>query len=205
VEFVYESVSGGYADEPPADSIIALLDEHRKRYVYETSAGTIVLRHMPLRMKRLIDNIIDVMYPGIPGMLAEHRAYLQGLIGLTEEQMPADAAEKVKKAEALIAPSQGWKACGVIVHPTINSLDDYNSLYAMLTEQEQPVLQELVNLLSVPADPDSYDDTAFNIAERHGVRMVDKEIIENLTVSQAQFFAKRIERENLDIERRMKG
>lgn len=205
MEFVYESASGGYTDEPPADSIIRLLDEHKRRYVYETSAGTIVLRHMPLRMKRLIDNIIAVLYPDVPGMILERRDYLQGLVGLTAEQMPADASDRLAEAEALIAPSQGWKACGVIVQPSISSIDDYDALYAMLEEQERDVLQELVNMLSIPIDPYTYDDTAFNIAERYGVQMVDKEMIENLTVSQAQFFAKRIERENLDIERRMKG
>ncbi|NCA74543.1 MAG: hypothetical protein EOM93_06870 [Gammaproteobacteria bacterium] len=153
-------------------------------------------------MERLIGNIIRAKYPKIMAEAEEMRDYMEGLIGLQESEYPEGAAERISDYALRIKGPMTWKACGVIVSPQINSDEDYNDLYAMLAakgEGEEFVLDEWVAELSTIRT--EYDDTAYNIAERYNVEMLDRELIENLTVSQAQFFSRRIERENRMIER----
>lgn len=203
--YIYEDTDGRGRDAPSADSIVRVLSEHQRRYVYSTHVGDLVLRHMPLRMKRLLDNIIDVEYPDYRKQIAEQKDALEGMINLDPAQIPQEAVDKLEELSALVAPVQRWYACGVITEPTVNTPEMYDNLCELLSEEETLELDEIVALLAFPRPADSIDDTALNIAERFNVKMVTLDIINNLTVTQANYFASRIEQENQDIERTMRG
>ena len=206
MRYIYEDVQSGKTSElPPADSIIELMHQHEKRFIFHTEKGSIVMRYMPLRLERLLSNIRKELYPNIAEVLQTQRDLLKGIEGLDAGQIPEDTMAELERNQALIQPSQDLNACGVIVAPAITSLEDYYELHEVLSEDERLVVEELISILGRPRDPAEYDDTAFNIAEKYNIEMVDKTMIENMTVSQAHFFATRIQKENDEIERIQRG
>ena len=200
--YVYEDAETG-RDVPPPDSVMELLREHKRVYVFDTEQGSVLLRRMPLRMQRLLDNIRQAEFPEEARIHARLRDIRSGIDGLDDDQIPEEIVKEIGDLYIKLKPIQDYSALGVIIAPRIWCIDDYYDLYAKLSEEEQDKLEILIAELSSVNGLENVDDTAMNIAEKHNVPLIDMELIDCMTIRQAEFLARRIRREQDDIERMM--
>lgn len=194
---VYKYLDDGDKQAKATDGVLPVLEllrQHRVRYVMSTEKGNIVLKHQPLRTKRIIDGIIRVIYP-------DFHTYVQELHDLTdgieEEELlkPEISGRIVELTSKLRLMSQVY-ALGVIERPQLNDMDDFNDLYEQLTEDERDKLDMLIQELTNVCDPSIIDDTSLVIANRYGIQVIDKEMLEQITISQADYLIRQINAEN---------
>lgn len=205
VTYDFTDLSTGESMEDPDTgtySIMELNREHLIRYVMMTSKGAIILRHMPLRLKRVIDSAMAHIYPDRPAMVREASDIAYGLQDLPPEEYPEDDARRMTELSHTLAITD-MSALGVIVAPALASMDDYETLYESLTEREQITLSMAVNHLSTVRRPSTVDSTVMEIAKAHGMKLMTPEMLELMTVSQAAYYVKRIEQENRAVQRMM--
>lgn len=181
-------------------SPVRLANEHRERWVLRTSKGDIVLRRMPLRLFRVIELARVKMYPRLMEMyqeIQELQAIPQGCAGYDEAQERMSAL-----ATALVMSDPA--PLGVIVSPSLASMDDFEDLYEMLTTQERDRLITAVSEMTRIASADEVDPIPEMVAERMGLKLVTKDMVEHMTVSQAEYWYSRIQAEKTAIERMYK-
>jgi hypothetical protein len=181
-------------------SPVRLANEHRERWVLRTSKGDIVLRRMPLRLFRVIELARVKMYPRLMEMyqeIQELQAIPQGCAGYDEAQERMSAL-----ATALVMSDPA--PLGVIVSPSLASMDDFEDLYEMLTTQERDRLITAVSEMTRIASADEVDPIPEMVAERMGLKLVTKDMVEHMTVSQAEYWFSRIQAEKTAIERMYK-
>lgn len=181
-------------------SPVRLANEHRERWVLRTSKGDIVLRRMPLRLFRVIELARVKMYPRLMEMyqeIQELQAIPQGCAGYDEAQERMSAL-----ATALVMSDPA--PLGVIVSPSLANMDDFEDLYEMLTTQERDRLITAVSEMTRIASADEVDPIPEMVAERMGLKLVTKDMVEHMTVSQAEYWFSRIQAEKTAIERMYK-
>jgi hypothetical protein len=178
-------------------SPVRLAHEHRERWVLKTSKGDIVLRRMPLRLFRIIELARVKMYPRLMDMYQEIQE-LQTIPQSSEHY--ASAQERMSElATALVMSDPA--PLGVIVSPSLASMDDYEELYTLLNAQERDRLITAVAEMTRVASADEIDPIPEMVAERMGLKLVTKDMIEHMTVSQAEYWYSRIQAEKTVIER----
>lgn len=178
-------------------SPVRLAREHRERWVLRTSKGDIVLRKMPLRLYRILELARVRMYPRLQEMLQE----LQELqaIGKGSEAY-AEAQTRIEDlATALVMTDPA--PLGVVVSPALASMDDYEELYSMLTDTERTRLVNAVVEMTRIIDPAEVDPIPEMVAERMGLKLVDADMVEAMTVSQASYWHARIQAEKVALDR----
>lgn len=181
-------------------SPVRLANEHRERWILRTSKGDIVLRRMPLRLFRVIELARVKMYPRLMDMyqeIQELQAIPQGCAGYDEAQERMSAL-----ATALVMSDPA--PLGVIVSPSLANMDDFEDLYEMLTTQERDRLITAVSEMTRIASADEVDPIPEMVAERMGLKLVTKDMVEHMTVSQAEYWFSRIQAEKTAIERMYK-
>lgn len=183
-------------------SVIELHREHRVRFLMRTSAGTIILRYMPLRMARIIESARCTIYPTVQTIrdrIEELRPYFDGI---PPEAWDKDRAKELQTLERTLQITD-MSALGVIVEPPLASMDDYDALMERLTDDERQSLAIAVRSLATPRPPEHVDPTPEVIAKDHGIILTTQEEIEHMTVTQAIYQMARIRREREAIDRMM--
>lgn len=178
-------------------SPVRLANEHRERWVLRTSKGDIVLRRMPLRLFRVIELARIKMYPRLMEMYQE----IQELQAVPKGAEGFDNAQERMSSLATALVMSDPAPLGVIVSPSLASMDDYEDLYEMLTPQERDRLVSAVAEMTKVASADEVDPIPEMVAERMGLKLVSKDMIEHMTVSQAEYWYSRIQAEKTAIER----
>ena len=191
--------TGAEAEDPEAGaySVVALMHEHQVRYVLRTSRGAIVLRHLPLRMARVIESVRRAMYPGVADLEARFEEARKAMDPSTATE---DQLAEFLRLDRQLAMSD-MTALGVIVAPVLTGMEDYEELYEKLDDVDRLRLTTAVRALASPLDPSKVDGTAEAIAQRYGIQLVDRETVEELTVSQAAYLVDRIVKEARAIDR----
>ena len=187
--------TGSEIDDIKTVSIVELNNEHRVRYVLRTHIGAIVFRHLPIRMKRVIDDARNRIYPSVGRMMKEVEDLRPYFDGIPEEDWKEEPRKRMEELYNLLRVTDMY-ALGVIVSPPVASMDDVEELYGRLDETERTQMMVIVQALSSVTPADTIDSTALEIAKANGLQMLDADMMENLTISQANFYIKRIEQEN---------
>ena len=204
VTYIYQHPDGSDADEPSDDAVYSVMElrqEHRRRYVMETSKGIIILRRLPYRLKRRIDATRYVLYPKLREMEREVADLAEGLRGVPPEDWPHEAVQRIDELRIQIS-MRDMSALGVIVAPLLADMDEYEALYESLAESERLTLDLAVQELARPRDPSEVDATADILARHEGIRLMTEEELEMMTVSQAAYHISRINAEAREIQRR---
>ena len=194
-------VSGMEVRDPSLGSVpvLDIMREHLVRYVMTTSKGIIILRHMPLRVRRQIDLAQARLYPSRLQMEAEARMLLPYFDGVPPEQVRKDKLDRFEQiAHQLMLTDMS--AMGVIVAPALGSMEDYERLFDSLTPEEQVQLATAVRDLATPVPPEKVDSTALEIARANGLQVMDEDMLQMLTVSQAAYWSDRVARESRKAE-----
>ena len=201
--YVYNSVKGEPADSPDAGtySVLELHREHLQRYVFQTSQGAIILRRMPYRLQKRIDATRYAVWPKLREMEAEISDLAEGLRDLPQDQWDMDAVRRINELRVQVS-MHDMTALGVIVAPCLADMDEFESLYSSLTEDEQMTLDILVQELGRIRDPKEVDGMPEIIAKEYGVRLMTEEELEMMTVSQYAYHISRIAAEREAIARR---
>lgn len=202
-------VTGAEVRDPAEGSVpvMELMEEHRVRYVMQTSKGVIVLRHMPLRVRRIVDLVQGRLYPERLKLEAEARSLLPYFDGIPPEDVDPEARARFEEIASQLMLTD-MSAMGVIVAPALASMDDYDRLYESLTEPERLQLATAVRDLSTPVPAKHVDSTALEVARANNLTIMDDEMLRLMTVSQAAFWTDRLARESRQAEelaRRMRG
>lgn len=180
-------------------SAVELVHEHRHLWVYHTSVGDIVLRRLPLRMQRVLQMARIQARPKTQQLLAELQSLRPFMEGLSEDEI--DEETKTRAMEiTLELMLTDLSPLGVIVVPTLQSMEDYEDLLAMLTAEERVCLQQAVTDMASVRPAREVDPTPLEIAERLGIKVIPDDMAENLTVSQAEYYVDRVNRERKAIE-----
>lgn len=187
----------------PADgtySIVSLCHEHRERFVFHTSVGDIILRRLPLRLHNLLEAERRSASKHVDRLMGELQAIIPKVDGIPVADVPPDVAERVRQIQYELAYSN-CSALGVIEAPAILTMEDYDDLVKMLTEEERSKLFLLVNTLASVRPVNEVDTTDLVIAERYGLQIIDETMFGQMTVSQANFWRSRINSENEQMRR----
>ena len=195
MRFLYRDVATAEEVDPSTYSVMELLREHRLRYVLNTSQGAIILRPLPFRMKKVIDEARMNIYPSTKDLLREAEFLRPYFEGIPEEDRQPDKVQRMNEIYHILRVTDMY-ALGVIVSPQCGTMDDVQEIYDRLTEDEGERLSLCIQALSSITPTKDIDTTALEIAKANGLNLVDKELLDNLTVSQAAFFINRIEQEN---------
>jgi len=177
-------------------SIFDILNQHKVRYVWHTeNAGDIVLRHMRLSTRRKIDMMLYALYPGY--MQANKRlGDMASNIDINDiEGLPQELQDEITELTQRVYWPRHLYLLGIISAPTIGCLDDIEALYDLLTEDERTFLDTIQNTLEGTVAFDSIDKTALDIADRFKVSLVDADMLQNMTVAQADYFTRMINQE----------
>lgn len=193
----YDYDTGADVPEHGKLSPVRLAHEHRERWVLQTSKGAIVLRRMPLRLYRVLELARQRIYPRLTEMLEE----LQSLKALPEGAEGYEEAQTriMDLATALVMTDPA--PLGVVVSPSLASMDDYEELYIMLDEVERVRLVNAVMEMSRIIDPAEVDPIPDMVAERLGIKLADPSMVEAMTVSQASYWHARIQAEKTALDR----
>lgn len=206
MEFDFRDVTTGEpVDDPLAGTypIMELQREHLIRYVMTTSQGAIVLRHIPLRMKIMIDRVRHIIYPDAARMEQEVRELVPYFQGIPLEDVEPEAKARLLELKAQLSLTDMYPL-GVIVAPCLASMDDYHRLYERLQPAEREQLEATVQSLAAPVPPSRVDATALEIAKANGITLMDEQMLEFLTASQAAFWTSRIASEARAVERALR-
>ena len=196
MRFVYrDAESGAEIDDIKTVSIVELNREHTVRYVFRTSIGAIIFRHLPLRMKRVIDDARNHIYPSVAGMLKEVERLRPYFDGIPEEDWKEEPRQRMEELYELLRVTDMY-ALGVIVSPPVATMDDVEDIYQRLNETERTQFSLIVQAMASITSFDKVDSTPLEIAKANGLQLMDTEMLEQLTVSQASYYIKRIEQEN---------
>jgi|GEM_PF-6879092 hypothetical protein len=180
-----------------------LLKQHHKVFVLHTGAGDLIMRYMPLRVRRIVDAMRAMLYPH----------YLDWSRSLAEiwrgadnnmNNLPEELKQKSIELTALLMPANRLDLLGVLVWPRVTCDEDADRLYSLLTTDESADLDELMAELSKSVDPADIDGTVLDLADRYHVDYVDRELLDNLTVQQANYLIGRINAENAELMKAMK-
>lgn len=185
-------------------SAIELVHEHRRRWVLKTSKGAVILRRMPLRMQRVIESSRKAHGPRVRALLDELANLRPFIEGLAEDEIDPETRERAMEITHQLM-LMDLAPLGVIVTPELYTIDDYDDLLLMLTPDERILLQEAVAEMARVRPASEIDSTPLEIAERLGMHEIPDDMVKNLTVSQAEYFATRINEERRSIERLQRG
>lgn len=190
-------VSGDAVPDPMQGTvpICELRREHLVRYVLRTSKGVVILRPMPLRLRRVIDMVSAKLYPERAKLVAEAATLGRLYEGVPAEDMDPDDRRRMEEV-ALQLQITDMDALGVVVAPALADMEDYERLYESLDERERMQLSMAVRSLARPIPPSYVDSTQLEIERANGIVRMDDDMLDMLTVSQAAFWIDRINKEN---------
>lgn len=183
-------------------SIIDLCQEHKYAFVFKTSVGDIVLRKLPLKLRRRIDGMISTFCPRYYDDIQRMQDIRAGVDDIS--QLPEELKHEIIELASRIAYATRWYLLGVMISPILYDDEDIDRLYEILSEEEGSNLDNLLSEMIRIADPREIDDTALAIAEKYNVTMVDKSMLEDITVSQANYFVTRINMESEELAKAFK-
>jgi hypothetical protein len=190
-------VTGDAVEDPLKGTvpIAELRREHLVRFILRTSKGLVILRPMPLRLRRIIDAVQAKLYPRRAELEREAVMLLPYFEGIPEEDVDPDARRRMEEIAAQLQVTD-MSAMGVIVAPAMGTMEDVEELYDSLTDAERIQLSLAIRDLSRPIPPERVDATALEIERANGLVRMDQEMLDMLTVSQAAFWVDRINKEN---------
>lgn len=197
----------GIEQADPAEGtypVLELAREHRHNYrvIVGTKSGdkaAVILRKCPLRMRQIIDLARARMYPGVRPLIEKARFYAEKYKGVDDKDIPAEDLEDMDRVAYQLAVTD-MSPLAVIVSPALGSMDEWERLYEMLDEQGRARIIEAVRWCMAVIPPEQVDGTPESIAERYGIEVVDRELIENMTVSQCAYWSRRISEESRAVE-----
>ena len=189
-------------DMPPVTKvpIEEILEQHRYRYVLETSQGTIVMRHLSKRMKGHIDRIRYVRYP--EAYILEQEAKIVYPIikaGNPEE----DTVKRANEIASQLAPTLDMYALGIIEYPFLTTPEALDALLDAMTDEEREAMRQMLTVLTAWNKPVDYSQ--LEIAERFHLNMVRPEHIEEPTYQQYRALYSVIEQEHDELRRIYQG
>ena len=159
-----------------------ILRQHRKRFIIRTAQyGDVVMRYLSRSYRVPIDGIRHEMYPELVEWEDEFRT-LVPLASLPDAD--SDLRTYVQELAAKIMPTLDLYAIGCIEHPVLNSVDDLNVFLDLLTPEEQEAVRQMLSVLTAHAGP--VDTVYMDIAERFDVKIIDKELMDNMTMQQQE-------------------
>lgn len=190
-------VTGDAVEDPLKGTvpIAELRREHLVRFILRTSKGLVILRPMPLRLRRTIDAVQAKLYPKRAELEREAVMLLPYFEGIPEEDVDPDARRRMEEIAAQLQVTD-MSAMGVIVAPAMGTMEDVEELYESLTDAERIQLSLAIRDLSRPIPPERVDATALEIERANGLVRMDQDMLDMLTVSQAAFWVDRINKEN---------
>ena len=195
MRYIYRDAETAEEIDIKTVSIVELNQEHRVRYVLDTSIGAIIFRHLPLRMKRIIDDARVHIYPHVKEMLAEVERLRPYFDGIPEEDWKEDPKKRIEELYQMLRVTDMY-ALGVIVAPYVSTMDDVEDIYQRLDPIEREQFLLIIQAMSSITPAEQIDPTALEIAKANGLQIMTEEMMEMLTVSQANYYIKRIEQEN---------
>jgi len=180
-------------DVPPVTKvpIEEILEQHRYRYVLQTSKGTVVMKHLSKRMKLHIDRIRYLRFP--QAYVLEQEAeivYPLVMAGNAEE----DTVQRANEIAAQLAPTMDLYMLGIIEYPFLTTPEDFYGFLEELTEEETEALRQMQIMLTAWNRPVDYSQ--LEIAERFHIQKVRPEHIDDPTYQQYRALYSVIEQEH---------
>lgn len=155
-------------------------------------------------MKRVIDMARAMKGEETRRDMQELQALRPMMEGLSPDEIDPQIKARAMELTTTLMLSD-YSPLGVIVSPVLENMDDYEDLLHMLDTTEVVQLQEAVQAMATVRPSREVDATALDIGERLGLLKLPEDMLDNLTVSQANFFVDRINAERKAIEAMQRG
>ena len=168
-----------------------ILHQHRERYVFRTSQGTVVMKHITKRMKLAIDRIRFTRYPRVAELEAEARIVYPVVMAGNKDE---DAVKRANEIAAELAPTMDLYALGIIEYPFLTSPEDVEELMDSLSDEEQEAIRQMLGVLTAWGRP--VDFSQLEIAERFHLQIIPIEAVEDPTYQQYRALYSVVEQEH---------
>lgn len=155
-------------------------------------------------MKRVIDMARAMKGEETRKDMQELQALRPMMEGLSPDQIDPQIKARAMELTTSLMLSD-YSPLGVIVAPVLENMDDYEDLLHMLDANEVIQLQEAVQSMATVRPSREVDPTALDIGQCLGLVQIPPDMLDNLTVSQANFFVDRINAERKAIEAMQRG
>ena len=159
-----------------------ILRQHRKRYIIRTEKhGDVVLKYMTRTARIPVDTFRYSMYPSLFEWEAEFRE-----VAPIAELPSADEETKKRAAElvSLIIPTLDWYLLVCIEYPMLNTIYELSAFLDCLSPEEHEAVRQMLTVLT--SHVDKVDTGYMELAERFGVSVVDKELLDSMTMQQEE-------------------
>lgn len=161
-----------------------LLEQHRKRFVCQTSVGDIVLKKLThCAMEEVVIKLTkdDPKYLSIA---QRGRHIWQKFRDKTE--LTEDEAKLLEEYHVKLAPFAKHYALACIEEPEVKTLEDYDALMSSLTTEEKAQLQELLLQMINPVPKGEISPVVTVMNKDYGIPLTDDLTMENMTAEQVQ-------------------
>lgn len=168
-----------------------LLEQHRKRWLFKTGAGDIVLKRITALEAEAVT--VEAMEdPDFLGMV--ERAHVLG--AKAKAGLDGDELREYLDLGQRLAPYAKRIAVRCIVDPAIHGDDEYNALLNVLSVQERHDLETLLQQLSRTDLDGEVASSALVLSEKYGIPLASDLTAENMTAQQSAALSQRVSMEN---------
>ena len=167
------------AEEPSGVPMREILEQHRRRYIVHTEHGDVVLKHATREAVARLDRLRRQLWPQVPEWEDELR--LLGKLASTGDCDPS-VTERMGELANLLLPTTDVTALACIVEPEVRSVEELRVMMDALEPEEAEAVRQL--LLVCTAHAGKVDTGYLEIAERFGVQVVTRELLDNMTIQQ---------------------
>ena len=177
-----------------------ILHQHDKRYIFKTEKyGDLVLRWLPQRMRKILDVMRAFRYPSFP-VLEEEMRILAPI--LDSEDCDEETKTRALQLNLELLPSFDIYFLGVIEYPCFTSMDELDSFFDELNEEEQQAFRQVLMMLTSAVPP--IDDLYLAVGMKFNVQIVDKHMMDHMTRQQYEIFESLLETEKKMTEKMYK-
>lgn len=160
-----------------------ILKQHRKRFIINTkNYGDVVMKYLSRSSRIPIDALRHQTYPELY-MWEDELRTLAPLASLPDAD--DKLKDEVKALLSKIMPTFNWYTLACIQFPILDTVEDLETFLDLLTDEEQEAIRQMLVVLTAHASA-SIDSVYMEIAERFGVQVVDKELLDNMTMQQQE-------------------
>jgi hypothetical protein len=178
-------------------SLASLLKQHRKRWIFKTSIGDIVLKRITaLEAEEATVNALN-SDPDFAGMV--ERAHDIGTIA-QKDGMDGELLKEYVALGKLLEPHAMRMGLYCIVEPKMSSIEEFDALLSALQKDEAGELKAVIGQLSSTDLNGEVSSSALTISKEYGIPLANDLTVENMTAQQSAVLSGQIEKENAQLK-----
>jgi len=190
----------------PIYSFMQIMKQHEVRYYLNLSDGTqIVLKHLPISEQRRIMAMAALLYPEYLSQLEKYTVLTEQLREIKEgqENLAVELFKEATMAILAIRPVAELMAIGIVDRPHLWSKDSVDAFFNGMNDKDRNAVYKALEDLATVMPIGYVDFDQFYYAQRFGLQILEKDMIKDMTITQAAVLSEIIRQEKIAYEKEL--